>query len=66
VNKEANLILIIIIMFIVILVLLYVVAKLCKTNGRMAQRMEGLDDLLLNRFLINERDNEKGRTGESS
>lgn len=53
-------------MFIIILALLYALARIIKISERQAQRMEGIDDYLLNRFLLNERENENGRTGESS
>jgi hypothetical protein len=65
-NKEAALIMIIVIMFIIILALLYTLARVIKISERQAQRMEGIDDYLFTKFLIDERKTENGRTGESS
>ena len=56
--KEAILIMIIIIMAIIILALLWVLAKVIKTAERSAQRMEGIDDYLFTKYLLNERDKE--------
>lgn len=64
-NQEATLYMIIIIMFIIILALLWGLAKVIKASQRQAERMEGINDYLFTKYLINEKDNE-GRTGESS
>lgn len=64
-NQEATLYLIIIIMFIIILGLLWGLVYVIKASHRQAERMEGINDYLFTKFLINEKDNE-GRTGESS
>jgi uncharacterized membrane protein len=66
VNKEATLIMAIIIMAIIILALLLVLLRVIKAAERSARRMEGIDDYLFTKYLINEKDNEAGRTGESS
>lgn len=65
-NQEATLYLIILVMFFIILALLWGLAKVMKASERQAQRMEGINDYLFNKYLINEKDNETGRTGESS
>lgn len=65
-NQEATLYLIILIMFFIILALLYGLAKVIKASERQAQRMEGINDYLFNKFLMDERQDENGRTGESS
>jgi hypothetical protein len=66
VNPEATLYLIILVMFFIILALLWGLAKVMRASQRQAERMEGINDYLFNKYLINEKDNENGRTGESS
>jgi hypothetical protein len=53
-------------MAIIILALLLVLLRVIKAAERSARRMEGIDDYLFTKYLINEKDNEAGRTGESS
>lgn len=66
VNTESAMVLIIFVMFLIILGLLWALARVIKMSERQAQRMEGIDDYLFTKFLINEQDKENGKTGESS
>lgn len=61
-NKEAILIVAIIIMAAIILALLLVLLRVIKAAERSAKRMEGIDDYLFTKFVLNERENENGRT----
>jgi len=60
-----NLIVWIVIMGIIILALLITVIRLAKIIIKQNDRVNAVDDYLLNKFLTNEREIQNGKTGES-
>ena len=58
-SNELTLILIIIVLSIVVCGLVIAVVRLVKVVQRSAEQIEGTNDYLLTRFLINERDKEE-------
>jgi flagellar basal body-associated protein FliL len=67
-SKEVTLIMIIILLGVLVLVLTIAVVWLSRKIIWMSDRVNAVDDYILTKYLINERDkqNEDGRTGESS
>ena len=64
-DNEMNLIVWIVIMGFIILALLITVIRLAKIIIRQNDRVNAVDDYLLNKFLTNEREIQNGKTGES-
>jgi len=64
-DNEMNLIVWIVIMGIIILALLITVIRLAKIIIKQNDRVNAVDDYLLNKFLTNEREIQNGKTGES-